>query len=369
MNKVKLGFKKFKDRIGKMNALYEDVFAAAKSQEYPSSVYKIANQETLRSILEVFVPALIPSDAKYPLEFIFEAAIHLPTGALIISNKGSTLYCLSPRTRTPYITRHIGLSIYMPGLGLELVNVGLSGNVYSKKVVVRSESACSPSFLYGSQRCNCLHQWNELQELNANFNPVATPTIENGRKFESWVQEQFLYDGKHHLPALPGPGFVMMHIDTQNGMGSGYTKGEFSFDLYARASMRHRGEYSSEQIHNTSMGVGFEAIGLALDPRKEDEGVGYKITAVVLDYLDVSKDLIFLSNNPFKVRSLEDAGYMITRIPFMGEINIAGSQEAKERHTEFGHLNISGSSVTFKEDFAKVRQAIVRLMHENDQNV
>ncbi|MDO8492493.1 MAG: hypothetical protein Q7S34_02535 [bacterium] len=365
MNKVKLGFKKFRDRIGKMNALYEEILAMAKSQEYPSSVYKIAHSRSLKSILEVFTPALVSSDAKYPLESVFEAAIHLPTGALLISNKGSTLYCLSPRTRTPYIVRHIGLSIYMPGLGLELVNVGLSGNVYSKKVVVRSESACSPSFLYGSQRCNCNHQWDELQELNSNFNPVSTPAIENGREFERWVQKQFSYDGKHHIPALPGPGFVMMHIDTQNGMGSGYTKGEFSFDLYARAFMRHRGEYSSEQIHNTSMGGGFEAIGLVPDPRKEGEGVGYKITAVILDYLDISKDLIFLSNNPFKVKSLEDAGYTIIRIPFMGEINIAGSQEAKERHTEFGHLNISGSSVTFKEDFAKVRQAIARLIHEN----
>lgn len=366
MNKIKSGFKKFKDRIGKMNALYEEILAIAKSQEYPSSVYRITNQETLKRVLEVFVPALIPSDAKYPLESIFEAAIHLPTGALVISNKGATLYCLSPRTRTPYIARHIGLSIYMPGLGLEFVNVGLSGNVYSEKVVVRSESACSPSFLYGSQRCNCNHQWNELQELNSNFNPVSTPTVENGREFEHWVQKQFSYDGKHHLPALPGPGFVMMHVDTQNGMGSGYTKGEFSFDLYSRASMRHRGEYSSEQIHDTSMGGGFEAIGLVPDPRKEGNGAGYKITAIVLDYLDVSKDLIFLSNNPLKIKALEDAGYTITRIPFMGEINIAGSQEAKERHTEFGHLNISGSSVTFKEDFTKVRQAIEQLIHKND---
>jgi GTP cyclohydrolase II len=368
MNKITLGFKKFKDRIDEMSVLYEEVLAIATSEEYPSSVYKITDPKYLKSILEVFTPALIPSDAKYPLESIFEAAIHLPTGALMISNKGATLYCLSPRTRTPYITRHIGLSVYMPGIGLELVNIGLSGNVYSKKVVVRSESACSPSFLYGSQRCNCNHQWSELQELNSDFNPVSTPTIENGREFERWVQEQFSYDGKHHLPSVPGPGFVMMHIDTQNGMGSGYTKGEFSFDLYARASMRHRGEYSSEQIYHTSMGEGFEAIGLVPDPRKEDNGVGYKVTTAVLDYLDISKDLIFLSNNPLKVKSLEDAGYTITRIPFMGEINIAGSQEAKERHTEFGHLNISGSSVTFKEDFAKVRQAIAKLIHENAQN-
>lgn len=363
MHTVRSGFKKFRARIGEMEALYTEVLKIAQTQKCSATVYKVTDPKILEKIIEVFAPALKESDAKYPLATIFEAGVHIPTGALLISNKGATLYCISARTQTPYITRHIGMSIYMPGLGIEFVNVGLSGDVYAKKIVLRAESACSPSFLYGSQRCNCNHQWNELQELAAGFNKMTPPDIKDGRAFEHWVQKQFSYDGTRHLPTTPGPGFVMMHLDTQNGMGSGYTKGEFAFDLYTRASLRHRGEYSAEQIHSTSMGGGFEAIGLIPDPRKLDDGIGYRITPVVLDYLGLSKDVLFLSNNPLKVKALEDAGYVITRIPFMGEINVAGSQEAKERHTEFGHMNISGSPVSFKQDFAKVKRAITKILN------
>ncbi len=362
MDKMNLGAHKFKERIDQMESLYEQLLATAKSTDSQSSIFKFTDRILLEQIFNVFAPALASSNALYPLDSVFEAGIHRATGSLIISNKGATLYCLSPKTNTPYIVRHIGFSMYVPNLGIEFVNVGLSGNIYSNKVVLRSESACSPSFLYGSQRCNCNHQWNEVQELNASFNRITTPNIENGHEFEQWVQQQFTYDRDRHTPASGGQGFIMMHIDTQNGMGSGYTEGEFSFDLYSRASIRHRGEYSSEQVHSTSMGGGFEAIGLVPDPRKEENGLGYKITPILLDYLNTSKELIFLSNNPLKVKALENDGYEISRIPFMGEINTAGSQEASERHTEFGHLNISGDSVSFKDDFDKVKESIINSM-------
>jgi len=81
-----------------------------------------------------------------------------------------------------------------------------------------------------------------------------------------------------------------------------------------------------------------------------------------LDYLNTSKELVFLSNNPFKIKYLKEDGYSISRVPFMGEINIAGSQEASERHTEFGHLDISGLPVSSKEDFDKVREAIIKII-------
>jgi GTP cyclohydrolase II len=347
-----------------MENLYRELLNKTEQEKISGTIYKIADKELLEKVFKIFAPALSSSKSKYPLESVFEVGIHLPTKALVVSNKGATLYCLTPQTHTPCIVRHIGFSVYMPSLGIEFVNVGLSGNIYSNKVVIRSESACTPSFLYGSQRCNCNHQWNEVLELNASFNKTIIPEITNGHEFESWVQKQFSYDGNYHTPSKDGQGFIMMHLDTQNGMGSGYTKDEFSFDLYSRASMRHRGEYSSEQIHQTSMGGGFEAIGLIPDPRGEDDGIGYKITAIVLDYLNTSKELVFLSNNPFKIKYLEEAGYIISRVPFMGEINIAGSQEASERHTEFGHLDISGLPVSSKEDFNKVREAIVKIIKD-----
>lgn len=369
--KIKSGFKKFKNRITETESLYKKILKESSTKTPTNNIVRIEDQKQLKEILRVFSPALFHEKSKYPLETIYEAGIHVPSGSLIISNKGATLYCTSPRSRTPFIARHIGMSVYMPGLGLEFVNVGLSGDTYCGKVVMRSESACAPSFLYGSQRCNCNHQWTQLQELAASFNGIKDPEIKDGKDFENWVQTLFHYDGVCHLPSNKtgsekGVGFIMMHLDTQNGMGSGYTPEEFSFDLYARASIRHRGEYSSEQIHKTTMGGGFEAIGIPKDPRKEEDGIGYKITPIILDYLGLSKELIFLSNNPLKIKALNEGGYKIHRLPFMGEINPAGAQEAKERGTEFGHLNISHNTVSFEEDFKRVKEGIIKVLKENE---
>ena len=189
MSKIKKGFEKFKKRVDAMELAYDEMVGGFLSTDSTQKVIKISDPKKLKKILEVFVPALIASNAKYPLETVYEAGVHIDTGALIISNKGATLYCISPRTRTPYIAQHIGMAIYMPSLGLEFVNVGLSGDVYNNKVVMRGESACAPSFLYGSQRCNCNHQWNELQELAATYNRIVPPDITDGREFEKWVQK------------------------------------------------------------------------------------------------------------------------------------------------------------------------------------
>ncbi|MBN1157634.1 hypothetical protein JXA85_08495 [Candidatus Woesearchaeota archaeon] len=355
------GMERFSKGIDAKKKLYLKLAEMAADDATDIKLFRITDKALLYEVLNCFGAALSHRKAKEDLCDIYEAALHKETGALIICNKGATLYSLSPRTHTPCITRHIGFCVYMPGLGIELVNVGLVGNVYDRNIVLRSESACTPSFIFGSQRCNCHHQWESVREVAAEFNRITPPEQKNGADFERWVQSQFEYKDGKHIAKNNGPGFVMMHIDTQNGMGSGYTDNEFAFDLFTRASMRHRGEYSSEQIKNTTMWGGFEAIGITPDPRRENNNVGYKITFTILDYLGVSKNIIFLTNNHLKMGQLKHNGYKIVRVKSVGAVNLAGAQEAEQRGTEFGHMDINGDCITFDEEIARLRSDIGRL--------
>lgn len=243
--------------------------------------------------------------------------------------------------------------------GVEYANAGIVGNVYNDKIVLRTESACTPSFIFGSQRCNCYHQWKIVRELATEYNKIETPDIDNGDEFEKWVQKQFVYEnGKHICQNKSDLGFVMLHIDSQNGMGSGYTENEFVFDLTERASIRHRGEYTSEQVYNTTMYGGFTTIGIDGDPRRKGDGVGYKLTPVILDYLNINKEIIMLTNNPLKIKAMEDMEYKIIRVKSIGAVNVAGATEARERGSEFHHLDIDGNIVTFKEDYDRIKEEL-----------
>jgi len=366
MNK---GIKRFIGRMNKAERLYATLALKAASDKSSDKVYRIREPRLFRLAMKYFGAILDQRKAKVNLDMIYEAGIHKETGALIVSNKGATLYSLSPRARIPHITRHIGFTVYMPGLGTEFVNVGIIGNIYDGRIVLRSESACTPSFLYGSQRCNCAYQWESIRELAACYNKVMPPAYRDGARFESWVQRQFSYDDHKHLARNKGVGFILMHVDTQNGMGSGYTKGEYAFDLFSRASMRHRGEYSSEQIAKTSMWGGFEALGLTPDPRKEQDNAGYKITFTILDYLGASKDIIFLTNNRLKMIQLKNNGYKLTRVKSIGAVNPAGALEAKERGADFGHQDINGELITFEEELGRLKKEITSLLKggQNDK--
>lgn len=344
----------FANRIERTKQLYEQVLRYATAERNGHRFVKVADRALFNSVLENFGIVLQNENAKHDLSSLYEIGLHLDTGALIITNKGATLFCHSPRTQTRFICRHIGCCVYLPGLGVEVANVGLVGDVYGGSVVLRSESACTPSFLFGSQRCNCAHQWETIRELAAFYNPVTPPEIECGREFEKWVQQQFSLERGRHVATTGGQGLIMIHVDTQNGMGSGYSSDEFSFDLFSRASLRHRGEYSAEQIHQTTMAGGFRAIGIKPDPRSENEEIGYKITSIILDWLHVSKDLIFLSNNKSKIRQLENSGYKVRRIKSLGTVNAAGAQEAEERGTEFDHLDIGPAFISFEEEMDRL---------------
>lgn len=360
---LKEGLESHCARVERQEALYLKLLSMLEQDTNTEPVYRISSSLIFRSIIEAFGPALNSKDAGQKLESIYDIGLHKQSGALIIANKGATLFCLSPKTETPCLSRHIGFAVYLPGLGLEFVNVGLVGNVYSGKVVCRSESACSPSFLFGSQRCNCAHQWDSIRELAAHFNKVEPPSLKTGAEFENWVQAQAVYKEGKHIFNTDGPGFVLMHLDCQNGMGSGYTKGEFAYDLFSRASIRHRGEYSSEQLFSTSMSGGFKAIGLTPDPRSENDNIGYSISAIVLDFLGVSRELIFLSNNAAKLNAAEAAGYFLTRVKTLGAVNLAGAQEAEERGLEFGHQDINCRCVSFQSEFERVKGELSDLLN------
>lgn len=351
-------------RVTNCSKIYSEIINSI-PDNYNEAVYRINDRDMVYNVLENFITGLNNNDAEGDLFEIYDVAIHVPTKSLIIANKGATLFSLSEKYETPHLVRHIGMCVYEPDIGMEYANVGLVGNVYDDKIVLRTESACTPSFVFGSQRCNCYYQWKNARELAANFNRINVPNISNGYEFEKWVQAQYKYeDGRHIYMNDSEIGFVLLHVDSQNGMGSGYTKDEFVFDLSERASMRHRGEYTSEQIYGATMDGGFRCIGIKGDPRSENGFVGYKITPIILDYLQVNKNVIMLTNNTFKIGQMESFGYNVYRIKSIGAVNVAGSNEAKERGEEFHHLDINGDFITFSNDYERIKEEIERLIKD-----
>jgi len=336
-------------------SIYSEIMSHVERRGREDRIYPISEEPLFSQIMEVFSPRLNQETAKQPLNRIYKCAFHKPSKSLVIANVGATLFCHSPKTATPHILRHIGLAVHLPGLGVEIVNVGIIGEIYSSRAVLRMESACSPSFLFGSQRCNCNHQWESIRELAAFFNPVNAPDTGDPDEFENWVKKQAYYHNGRHLFKNPGPGFIIMHCDCQNGMGSGYTDDEYVLDLYQRASIRHRGEYTSEQIFDLTMAGGFRAIGVPVDPRSSGNNMGYQLGPIVLDFLGVSKDLIVLTNNTQKCVELQRAGYDVLRVRSIGAVNTAGAKEARERGVEFGHLDINENELSFNDELSRLK--------------
>lgn len=355
------GIANYQNRINKIKEIYLEILD--KEPNSSDMFWNINDKQLFNKIILNFVTGLDPQKASGNLMKLYVIALHKKTKSLIIANKGATLFSFTEKNETPHLLRHIGLCVYNPKIGMEYANVGIVGNIYKNKVVLRTESACTPSFLFGSQRCNCYYQWKNVRELAASFNKVKLPKIHKGDEFESWVQTMFTYeDGKHIYNNQSKQGFVMIHIDSQNGMGSGYTDGEFVFDLSERASMRHRGEYSAEQTYKTTMYGGFTCIGINGDPRKANDCAGYNITPIIMDFIKSSKNVIMLTNNPLKISAMENFGYKITRVKSIGAVGIAGSTEASQRGSEFNHLDISGELISFKEDYRRIKKEIKNLI-------
>ncbi len=343
-------------RIQECAVLYDKI--AQFSQGFNGPILDLASTPFFGKVIELFGPCLSQQKAKVDLANIFDAAFHVKSGALLIANKGVTITSLSPFTGISYITRHIACSVYHPDLGLESVNVGLIGNVYEGDVILRAESACPPAFLFGSQRCNCSYQWASIRELAAHFNAVELPKNLSGDAFEKWVEDQFVYQDGKHLPTQKGRGLILLHLDSQAGMGSGFSDGEFVFDLYNRALMRQLGENTTEQVYHTSIKEGYESIGVPADARRQADEAGYQTPAIVLEWLGVSRHLIVLSNNKFKLGQLAAHGFHTKRVKSLGKIHAPGQREAKQRGQDFDHLDMDGQELTFDQEIERLKQEL-----------
>lgn len=345
--------KKMISRIEKCISLHAGIIEWGKGRS--SDILDLANSSFFESVIESFGPCLPQQKARVNLKDVFDAAFHQKSGSLIIANKGVNIFCLSPFTSIPYVTRHIAACVYKPELGLEAVNIGIIGDIYSGDIIFRAESACPPSFLFGSQRCNCSYQWASLRELAAHFNPVNPPTNVSGEEFELWVQKQFACVNGKHIANEKGRGVILMHLDSQSGMGSGFTEKEFAFDLYSRALMRQLGENTTEQIHHTSIKEGYEMLGIPPDSRKEENEAGYQIPSILLNWLQASKHIVVLSNNRFKIKQLQLHGYEVTRVKSLGKIGSCGRREAKQRGEDFNHLDMDGEEISFEDEIKRLK--------------
>ena len=339
-------------RIEHQVELYQKIAEVYGGMEH--SIVHLEGTEFHSQAISLFGCCLPQEKALTDLNAIYRVAFHPPSGSLLVASRGSTFLAQAPFSKKHFITCTIGVAVYQPFLGLESVNIGFAGDIYQGEVILRSESACPPSFLFGSQRCNCSYQWMSVRELCAHLNPIELPKIDEPEEFESWVEQQFIQQGNRCVSKQGGPGVLMIHLDAQAGMGSGWSAGEFCHDLFNRAQLRQLGENCVEQHCHTGIKEGYKMLGLPPDGRKEDEGAGYQLTAILLDFLGVSKQLICLSNNPQKLHFLTERGYSCRRVKSLGQVVPAGLREAQQRREDYAHKDIGQELVLFEEELERI---------------
>lgn len=290
------------------------------------------------TVISQVPPYLKQEKAQVDLREIYEVGFHAATESVLVCNRGASLFTRSPLSGTPSCLFHMGFCIINLSHGCEMVNVGFAGCIESSRFVIcRSESACAPSFIFGSQRCNCAEQWMVARELAARLNHYSSDQTDPS-KFESDIAGFFTREaGGMPIPRVPGQSVVMIHMDSQNGMGSGTNVGEYSHEMTTTAFMRHRGEYTAEQRFSTSMAGGFETIGLTPDPRQLNNKFGYMIPTIVLDYFGIEKPIISLTNNHLKCEALSKAGYRAQAWNLVGRSDMECRLETRDRNEEFGH--------------------------------
>lgn len=77
--------------------------------------------------------------------------------------------------------------------------------------------------------------------------------------------------------------------------------------------------------------------------------------AIILEWLAVSRDLIVLSNNSFKLGQLRNHGFEVTRVKSVGRISAAGKREAIQRGSDFDHLDMDGEELTFDQELQRLK--------------
>ncbi len=315
--------------------------------------------ELFFDVLKNLPPHLQQNKALCPLESLYTVFFHKPTESLVIANKGASLLSKSILSDRYFVVYHIGFLVYKPNQGIEIIDVGIAGNLQkSNFVVLRPESACSPSFIFGSQRCNCYDQWLLAQELACEYNAIEKPKL-SPQKLEQFLISSFSLDENGFLNSKSnGQAFIMIHLSSQNGMGSGVIENSFIEDLTANAYIRHRGEYSAEQLHNMSMAGGFKAIGITPDPRILNDGFSYKIPGIILDYFNSPKTIVALTNNKEKLNALKNSGYDVQRLQFIARVNEGSQIETDDRRKEFGHLIPENIKISWKQEFLSIKKSI-----------
>lgn len=292
-------------------------------------------------------------NAKADLTRIYEGFFHKDLNATIIKNFGAKLLVSSPLSGIKSIIEHIGFYISIANYGCEILNVAVYGNLFkAPKIIVRSESACPPSILFGSQRCNCWDQLATARELAGFYHDIKLPHFNSFKKLEEFV--------KAYKPDYTVPAVILIYLDSQCGMGSGVVPNLYNGSITDTAFIRHRGEYTTEQIYDVSMAASFKLLGIDPDSRSYYGGLGYKMPGAALDCFRINKDIILLTNNPLKEKALLSMGYLVDRRSIHGRCDIACQGETQDRKNQFGHL------IEWRKDTNPVSEA-KRLIREIEQ--
>lgn len=316
----------------------------------------------------VLPPHLDSKNAPVPLSSIYTVFFHKQTRGLVVMSKGASLLTRSVLSGRYMVIRHIGFTVYLPNQGIEIIDVGVAGDLQgSKSVVLRPESACSPGFMFGSQRCNCYDQWTLSNELAFEFNAIEKPNLRPVELEDFLTSSMFIDVDENLVSKREGQAFIMAHFTSQNGMGSGVIENEFVSDLTANAFIRHRGEYSAEQIYKTSVAGGFETIGITPDPRKLNNGLSFKLMSAVLDYLKAPKKIIALTNNTDKISALKESGYDVKRIQLIARAGDGCEIEIDDRRNEFKHMIPENIITSWAEELPRIKDQIINITSENER--
>lgn len=348
--------------------IYQSILREIENKKSPfilkqgDSIY-IIKGNLFNTVLENFPPYLNKANALVPLSSLYTIFFHTKTNSLVIANKGASLLSKSALSGRYMVVRHVGFIVYLPNQGIEIIDVGISGNLKkSKFAVLRPESACSPGFMFGSQRCNCYDQWTLTQELAIEYNKIEKPNL-SPVELENFLTSHMSSDESNNiLSKSDGQAFIMAHFTSQNGMGSGVIENNFVRDLTANAFIRHRGEYSAEQIHKVSVAGGFDLMGITRDPRKLNNYLSFKLISIILDYFNTPKKIVVLTNNVDKINALINTGYDIRRLQIVARAGDGCEIEIDNRRNEFGHLIPEDIYVSWKEELVRLKKEIDSLL-------
>ena len=131
-NSLIRGMDNYIERIKRCEDIYLEILDSIPS-DYEGTIYKISDRALFNKVMRNFVTALDQNRAQGDLMRIYDVAVHTKTNALIIANKGATLYSLTEKYETPHLVRHIGLCVYMPGIGMEYANAGIVGKDFRRR--------------------------------------------------------------------------------------------------------------------------------------------------------------------------------------------------------------------------------------------